>query len=304
MLDWSAGSRMVRSWCDPEEGKTRRPAWVSEQGRDSADLDFAVGNELIRRHRQIGRRRSLANATRGVVLRAVAGAEEAVVVALMGNRNAAEMGADADHDQPLVMAFLDPGLVGLRIGQARERDAARFIDLLLGAVTDVDRLAAPEHLDVLTFGDRRQVDFDRRAGRDCRGIGIHLGNKRPERSHSGDRGGSTRRNKEEITACRMIRRRRCRHDSKPFLSSSRWNHPGNASTTTGGCRHRDPRGQKDQLSRPIGRNKRSRIVLLAPLPKERKPAIRWPACNALIPPRAMIYSDFSRRTGRAVTRCR
>ena len=40
-----------------------------------------------------------------------------------------------------------------------------------------------------------------------------------------DGGGGSRCNKEEITACRMIRRRRCRHDSKPFLSCSRWNRP-------------------------------------------------------------------------------
>src|SRR5437588_3901086 len=113
----------------------------------SANLDFAIGNELIGRHRQVGRSWSLANATGGVVLRAVAGAEKAVVIALMGDRNAAEMGADADHDEPLVVALLDPGLVGLRIGKARDLNAAGFLDLLLGAVADIDRLAAPEHLD-------------------------------------------------------------------------------------------------------------------------------------------------------------
>src|SRR6059058_3598143 len=113
-----------------------------------ADLDFAIGNEGIGRYRQIGRRRPLANAARGVVLRTVAGAEEAVVIALMGDRNAAEMGADADHDQPLVVALLDPGLVALRIRKARYRHLAGLVDLLLGAVADVDRLAPPEHLDV------------------------------------------------------------------------------------------------------------------------------------------------------------
>ena len=87
------------------------------------------------------------------------------------------MGADADHDQPLVVAFLDPGLIGRRIGQARDRHRAGLVDLLLGAVHDVDRLAAPEHLDVLPGGDRRQIDFDRRAGRDRRGVRIHLGNE-------------------------------------------------------------------------------------------------------------------------------
>ena len=50
----------------------------------------------------------------------MAGAEEAVVGALMGDRDAAEMGADADHDEPLVVAFLDARLIALRIGQARD----------------------------------------------------------------------------------------------------------------------------------------------------------------------------------------
>src|SRR5665811_86180 len=104
------------------------------QIRGSANLDFAIGNELIGRHREVGRRWSLANATGGVVLRAVAGAEEAVVIALMGDRDAAEMRADADHDQPLVVPLLDPGLVGLRIGKARDGNAAGLVDLLLAAV--------------------------------------------------------------------------------------------------------------------------------------------------------------------------
>src|ERR1700682_6030946 len=50
----------------------------------------------------------------------------------------------------------------------------------------------------------------------------------------------------------------------------------------GGCRRpRPPRRQKDHFFQPIGRNKQSRIVLLAPLPEERKPAIGSSACNAL-----------------------
>src|SRR5512135_1097393 len=99
-----------------------------------ADLDFGVGDELIGRDGQIGRRRPLANTTGGVVLRAVAGTEEAVVVALMRDRDAAEMGADADHDQPVVVAFLDAGLIRLRIPEAVDGNASRFLDLLLGAV--------------------------------------------------------------------------------------------------------------------------------------------------------------------------
>ncbi len=198
----------------------------------------------------------------------MAGAEEAVVIALMGDRDAAEMGADADHDQPLVVAVLDPRLIGGRIGQARNRHAAGLVDLLLGAVADVDRLAAPEHLDVLSFGDRGQIDLDGSAGRNGRGIRIHLGNQRPHGGGCADGGDGSRCNKKEITACRMVRRRRCRHDSKPFLNCSQRNRPGGAENATGrGCRPpRPPRRQKDHFSQPIRRNKQSRIVLLAPLP--------------------------------------
>src|SRR5262249_56572671 len=99
-----------------------------------ADLDFGIGKKGVRRDRQVGGRGSLANTAGGVVLRAVTGAEEAVVIALMRDRDAAEMGADADHDQPLVMAFLDAGLIGRRILEAVDRNRTGLLDLLLGPI--------------------------------------------------------------------------------------------------------------------------------------------------------------------------
>src|SRR3954463_1333186 len=117
----------------------------------SADLDLAVGEKSVGRDGQIRRRGPLADAARGIVLRAVAGTKEAVVIAFMGDRDAAQMGADTDNDQPLIVAFLDPRRIGLRVGQARDIDLLGFLDLLLAAVADVDRLAAPKHLDVLAF---------------------------------------------------------------------------------------------------------------------------------------------------------
>src|SRR5258705_9710947 len=64
--------------------------------------------------------------------------------------------------------------------------------------------------------------------------------------------------------------------------------------TKGGCRRpRPPRPQKNRFSRPIGRNKQSRIGLLAPFPEKRKPGIGCPACKALIPRRALNYSEIS-----------
>ena len=72
-----------------------------------------------------------------------------------------------------------------------------------------------------------------------------------------------------------------------------------------GCRRpRPPRRQKDRFSPPNRRNKQSRIVLLAPLPDERKPAIGSQACNALNPRPAVIYSRHFTRTSEASTPCR
>src|SRR4029077_14092149 len=90
--------------------------------------------------------------------------------------------------------------------------------------------AAPEHLDVLSLGDRRQIDLDRRTGRYRRGVRVHLGDERPDRGSGAYGGDGSRCNKKEITACRMVRRRRCRHDSKPFLICSQRNRPGGAET--------------------------------------------------------------------------
>ncbi len=203
------------------------------------------------------------------------------------------MGADADHDQPLVVAVLDAGLIGGGVLEVAERDLLGLIDLLLGPVHDVDRLAAPEHLDVLTVRDRGQIDLDRRAGRDRRGVRIHLGDEGPER-------GQTARRRR-----RRLLQRKGNHgvsDGPPkTLSSrfqtlsqarSRWNRP-----------ERRPRRQRDRCRRPrpprrqktgfFGGwrpNKQSRIVLLAPLPKERKPTIRQPTCNALNPSRPLFYA--------------
>src|SRR5581483_674414 len=102
----------------------------------SADLDLAVRDEFVGRHGQIGRRWPLPDAARAVILRAVTRAEEAVVIALMRQRDAAEMGADADQDQPLVMALFHPRLIGLRIRQRSDVDFARLINFFFGAVAD------------------------------------------------------------------------------------------------------------------------------------------------------------------------
>src|SRR5262249_40055181 len=113
----------------------------------SADPDLAVGNEFIRRKRQVSRRRSATDAPGGIVLRTVARTEEPPIVALMRQRYAAEVRADADQPQPLIVALLHAFFVGLRIGQTCNIHIARLVDLLLGTMFDEDRLATPEHLD-------------------------------------------------------------------------------------------------------------------------------------------------------------
>src|SRR4029450_6495756 len=97
----------------------------------SADADLAVGNEFIRRKRQVGRRRSAANAARRVVLRTVARTEESLIVALMRQRYAAEVRADPDPQQPLLITSLHTLVVGLRIRQTCDVDVTRLLDLLL-----------------------------------------------------------------------------------------------------------------------------------------------------------------------------
>src|SRR5271154_1413254 len=77
----------------------------------------------------------------------------------------------------------------------------------------------------------------------------------------------------------------------PFIACCRRNRPGKLNRGAAGAR--DPRGgRKTAFSDPIGAKEQSRIVLLAPLPEERKPAIGCPACKALIPRSATIYWDI------------
>src|SRR5437879_4712583 len=111
--------------------------WVSGGGA-FADPDLGVGDKLIGRQCQIGGSGAAADAARGVVLRAVTGAEPAAVVALMGDRDAAEMGTDADQHQPLVVTLLDALGIRLRVRQIRVIGVARLLDLLLRAVADED----------------------------------------------------------------------------------------------------------------------------------------------------------------------
>src|SRR3546814_15886072 len=76
-----------------------------------------IGRECIFGHRQVARRRAFANPRGGIVLRAVARAEITAVFAarlafLVAQRHAAEMRADADREQPVLVARSEERRVG------------------------------------------------------------------------------------------------------------------------------------------------------------------------------------------------
>ena len=138
------------------------------------------------------RRRALADAAGGVVLRAVARAEPAVVVALLAERHAAEVGADLDHHEP---GFLARRRRGSRRSPARRRAGCRCARVGsrssrdvhgLGrrrspcrrALADDDRLAAPLDDERLARLDGRDVDLDR-GQRQRRRVRVHLVDERP-----------------------------------------------------------------------------------------------------------------------------
>src|SRR5215208_6171415 len=70
-----------------------------------ADADRRIRDELDLRYRQILRRRALADTARRIIVRAVTGAEPAVVVAGLAKGNTAEMRADAHHQKILRLVF-------------------------------------------------------------------------------------------------------------------------------------------------------------------------------------------------------
>lgn len=120
LQDWVL--RVVVRWSAHDAILTKNEATQSGQIKKSADFGFWCRRRRSTAARPDWSARAPDGYGRRVVLRAVARTEEAVVVAFMGDRDTAEMGADADHDEPLVVAFLDAGLVALRIGQARRSE--------------------------------------------------------------------------------------------------------------------------------------------------------------------------------------
>ncbi len=104
---------------------------------------------------QVQRGRALANAAGGVVVGPVTRAVVAAVLARVGYRDAAEVRADAEADEP--GGVLDAGLVRLRVSESGHVDGALLVDLLRRPVTDEQRLAAPLEDHVLACVRRKQT---------------------------------------------------------------------------------------------------------------------------------------------------
>ncbi|KAJ3084330.1 hypothetical protein HK100_009309, partial [Physocladia obscura] len=83
--------------------------------------------------------------------------------------DAAEVGADAEHDEPL--GVLDPVSVGLLVAQGGEVDGAGVGNVGGGAVADKDGLAAPLEHDVFALGNVGLGNLDLREGEHVGGGG-------------------------------------------------------------------------------------------------------------------------------------
>src|SRR5580704_220027 len=134
--------------------------------------DLRVARELIRRQGKIVRRWTITDAAGRIVDRAVTRAKVAALIgAVVFERHAAEVGANADDDEPFRLLY--PRLIGCRIAQLAQRHRARGFNLFCGAMADENGLAAPFHGYDLAFRDFGDIDFSR-GRRRCRRGGIPL----------------------------------------------------------------------------------------------------------------------------------
>src|ERR1700730_525173 len=102
--------------------------------------NLCVAREFIGRQCKVIRRRTLPDAARAIVDRAVTRAKVTTLIgAVVTDRHAAEMRANTDHDQPFWL--LHPRFIGGRIGQLTDGDRACFFDLFWSTMADEDWLA-------------------------------------------------------------------------------------------------------------------------------------------------------------------
>lgn len=113
-------------------------------------------------------------------------------IARLADRHASQVGAHAEHDEPL--GFLDTIVVRLRVPEGLPVDVARLVDLVLRAMADKDGLAAPLDDRVLALRDAPQLHLDLGQREHVRGGGHRaeelghggLGHGRGEHAHGSD----------------------------------------------------------------------------------------------------------------------
>ncbi|ENN87930.1 hypothetical protein RHSP_49335 [Rhizobium freirei PRF 81] len=202
----------------------------------STDLDLLIRRERILRYGEVLRCRPMAYAAGGIVDRTMAGTEPPAVFPRLAERYAAEMGADADHHEPVFLALTcrtgnigclrigwKVGIASNRILEVRELRALGIVDFLLRAVTDEDGLAAPLHRQRHARLKARHVDFDGSKSK-CRCIRPHLVDKRPRDGNCANSTSHTRRQIKEIAARRLAYGFSCRTMLAQGCTSSSANH--------------------------------------------------------------------------------
>ena len=128
--------------------------------RHLAELHGVVVEEGVGGQLQVLGGRSLAHASGVVIMGAVARAEVAAVVARVGLRDAAEVRANTDANQPL-RALAAVSISG-RVAHGGGNDIILpgSCNLLRSALADEDRLRTPLHSEVLPQSDWSQVDLN------------------------------------------------------------------------------------------------------------------------------------------------
>ncbi len=132
----------------------------------------ALVEELVRGNFEVEGSRTLANATRGVIVRAVARAEEASgIVTSTGDGHATKVRANANHDEPLLV--LDTGSIGLVVAELSLVVLLGRGNLGVSAVLNEDGLATPLDGGVSTLRETGDVDLNAGKGEHICG-GRHL----------------------------------------------------------------------------------------------------------------------------------
>lgn len=117
--------------------------------RGLADDHQVVAGELVRGDFQVERGGPLPDPAGRVIVRPVARAVVAAEVSRIRDGHAAQVGADADQDDPL--GLLDSLQVVLRVPQLGHLHGGLLVDLLLGSVAHEQRFAPPLESHVLAF---------------------------------------------------------------------------------------------------------------------------------------------------------